>query len=49
MCEIIHTFQDKSGTKYRKYSQAIEFIREHGYDAFLETADEWTGPYGKLP
>ena len=49
ICEVIHTFQDKNGIKHRKYKQAIEFIREHGYDAFLKIADEWTGPYGKLP
>jgi hypothetical protein len=42
-------FQDKSGTKYKKYKQTIEFIRENGYDAFLTIADGWTGPYGKLP
>jgi hypothetical protein len=49
MCEIIHTFNDKNGTKYRKYKQAIDFIGENGYDAFLTIADGWTGPYGKLP
>jgi len=49
MCEIIHTFNDKNGTKYRKYKQAIAFIGENGYDAFLKIANGWTGPYGKLP
>ncbi|MFC1950858.1 DUF3795 domain-containing protein [Chloroflexota bacterium] len=48
-CDIIHTFHDKSGTKYRKYKQAIDFIREHGYYEFLNSADGWTSPYGKLP
>jgi len=49
MCEIMHTFQDRSGTKYSKYRQIIEFIRENGYDAFLKIADVWTGPYGRFP
>jgi hypothetical protein len=48
-CEIIYTYFDKSGTKYKKYRQAIEFIGANGYDAYLKNADEWTGPYGKLP
>ena len=48
-CETIHVYQDKSGTKYRKYKQAIDFIRGHGYDAFLEITDGWTGPYGRFP
>jgi len=47
-CKIIHSFHDKSGTKYKKYKQSIEFIRENGYDRFLELAENWKGPYGKL-
>ena len=47
-CQIIHSFHDKSGTKYKKYKQSIEFIRENGYDRFLELAENWKGPYGKL-
>jgi hypothetical protein len=26
----------------------MDFIREHGYDRFLQLADKWKGPYGKL-
>ena len=47
-CELIMSFQDKPGYKYRKYKQAIDFIREHGYDEFLERARTWKGPYGRL-
>ena len=47
-CQIIYSFQDKSGTKYRKYKRSIEFIQENGYERFLEIADNWKGPYGKL-
>ena len=47
-CQIILSFHDKSGAKYRKYKQAIGFIREHGYDKFLKQADNWKGPYGRL-
>ncbi len=47
-CEKIKTFQDKSGYKYKKYKQTIDYIREYGYDKFLKIADNWPGPYGKL-
>lgn len=47
-CSIILSFHDQSDTKYRKYKEAIGFIREFGYDAFLQQADSWKGPYGKL-
>jgi hypothetical protein len=39
-------FYRKSGYKYKKYRQAVEYIRENGYECFLEIADRWTGPYG---
>ena len=47
-CETIQGFHIKSGYKYKKYKQSIEFIRENGYGAFLRQADNWKGPYGKL-
>ncbi|MDD5127989.1 MAG: DUF3795 domain-containing protein [Dehalococcoidales bacterium] len=47
-CAIIQGFYRKNGYKYQKYRQAIEFIREKGYEAFLSIADGWKGPYGKL-
>lgn len=48
-CEIIHEFYGKNGFKYRKYREAVEFIRSNDYDTFLTAADDWRGPYGKLP
>jgi len=47
-CETIHKFFSKNGFKYKKYRQAIEFLRREGYPRFLELASEWSGPYGKL-
>ena len=47
-CKVIHGFHDKSGHKYKKYAQSMEFIRNHGYDSFLRQADRWGGPYGRL-
>jgi len=47
-CKIIHGLYGKNGYKYRKYQQAIEFIRENGYAKFINIADAWKGPYGKL-
>jgi hypothetical protein len=41
-------FFNKKGYKYRKYREAIEFIRAHGYPAFLTQADAWSGAYGHL-
>lgn len=46
-CEILHEFSGKKGYKYKKYRQALEFIRENGYAKFIEIADTWRGPYGK--
>ena len=48
-CDVIRGFQDKSGTKYKKYRQALDFIRAHGYPEFIRVAEDWHGPYGKLP
>ena len=47
-CNIIQDFYAKNGYKYKKYRQAIEFIKENGYSAFIELADKWNGAYGKL-
>lgn len=46
-CNIINDFYSKSGYKYAKYKQAIEFIRQHGYVEFIKIADTWTNAYGK--
>ena len=48
VCRMIQDFYDKSGYKYTKYRQSIEFIRDRGYQSFIERADNWKGPYGKL-
>jgi len=47
-CKIIHELYGKSGYKYGKYRQSIEFIRNNGYSKFLDIANNWKGPYGKL-
>jgi hypothetical protein len=47
-CEIIQGFYAKKGYKYGRYRQALEFIRQNGYPAFLKVADEWKGPYCRL-
>ena len=46
-CEILNEFYGKKGYKYKKYRQALEFIRENGYAKFIEIADTWRGPYGR--
>jgi hypothetical protein len=47
-CGLINGLYSKTGYKYGKYRQSIEFIRESGYTKFMNVADAWTGPYGKL-
>ena len=46
-CDTLQAFYAKNGYKYGKYREALEFIREHGYDAFVALADGWHGPYGR--
>lgn len=46
-CKIIHGFYNKKGFKYSKYEQAVEFIRQDGYEKFIKIAGKWRGPYGK--
>jgi hypothetical protein len=36
-----------AGYKYKKYKEAIEFIRKNGYNKFIKIADTWTRQYGK--
>ncbi len=47
-CRIIDNFHDKSVYKYKKYKQAIEFIKKNGYPKFTKLAKKWKGAYGKL-
>ena len=46
-CGIVQEFYNKNGYKYKKYKQAIDFIRENGYTEYLKIADQWTMQYGK--
>lgn len=47
-CRIIQVFFAKNGYKYEKYRESLEFIRKHGYPAFLEAARSWKRAYGRL-
>ena len=46
-CDIIQGFFAKNGYKYRKYKQALDYIRENGYEKFISVADGWKMQYGK--
>lgn len=46
-CSTINDFYNKNGYKYGKYKQATDYIRKHGYEAFLEIADKWKNAHGK--
>lgn len=45
-CETLAAFYAHESYKYKKYKQATEFIRAHGYDAFFRIADGWKNAYG---
>ena len=47
-CDIIQGFYKKGGYKYEKYRQATDYIKNNGYAKFIEVADGWKGPYGRL-
>ncbi|KYC45031.1 MAG: hypothetical protein APG12_01480 [Candidatus Methanofastidiosum methylothiophilum] len=46
-CEIIQSFFNKNGYKYKKYKKAIEFIQINGYSNFIKIADNWKNAYGR--
>jgi hypothetical protein len=46
-CRILGSWYAKSGSKYKKYKEAIYFIREHGYLDFIYIADKWKNAFGK--
>jgi len=48
-CQVLGGFHGKAGYKYGKYRQALDYIRENGYEAFLVIAESWTGACGKHP
>jgi hypothetical protein len=48
-CGILGSFHGKTGYKYGKYGQALDYVRDNRYEAFLEVADHWTNAYGKYP
>jgi hypothetical protein len=47
-CEVLEAFWSKNGWKYRQYKKQLEFIKQNGYQRFLDEAGEWRGPHGKL-
>jgi hypothetical protein len=47
-CPVIQPFHHHKGYKYGKYRQAVAFIRENGYEAFLRVADGWKNACGPL-
>jgi hypothetical protein len=43
----LQAFYGHEGYKYGKYRQALDYIRAHGYDCFLEIADNWSSAFGR--
>lgn len=48
MCRIIQEFYKKNGYKYGKYKEAVEYIRNNGYEQFIIIASKWGNAYGKF-
>jgi hypothetical protein len=46
-CAIIGSWYSKKGHKYKKYKQAIEFIKQNGYSSLVKLANKWKNAYGK--
>lgn len=46
-CAVLREFHGKKGYKYRKYAEALDFIRANGYEEFLAIADGWSRQYGR--
>lgn len=46
-CRTASEFYGKNGHKYKKYQQAVEFIRKNGYERFADVAKGWKNAYGK--
>jgi len=47
-CEVLETFWSKTGYKYKKYKNQLEFIRQNGYEKYLNCAEAWKRAHGKL-
>lgn len=47
LCNIIQEFLSKNGYKYKKYKEALDFIKANGYKKFISIADKWKMQYGK--
>jgi hypothetical protein len=46
-CPTANEFYAKNGQKYKKYRQAVEFIRNYGYERFADVAAGWNNAYGR--
>lgn len=47
-CKTLEAFWNKNGWKYKQYKKQLEFIRQNGYEKYLNSADKWKRAYGKL-
>lgn len=47
-CQILNSWYDNKGAKYKKYREAIYFIKDHGYSEFASVAENWKNAYGKF-
>jgi len=48
-CAVIQHWYLKTGPKYQRYKEALEYIQIKGYNDFLKIAEDWKDASGKLP
>lgn len=46
-CTLINSWYSKKGYKYKKYKEAIDYIKKEGYDKFIKLTEKWKNAYGK--
>jgi hypothetical protein len=47
-CRILQNWYQKAGGKYQRYKKSADFIRNQGYDRFVEIAHQWKDSCGTL-
>jgi hypothetical protein len=48
LCEKIIVKFGKEKYNHKKCMQCLDYISEHGFSVFIENAEKWKGPYGRL-
>jgi hypothetical protein len=47
-CGIMKKWYKKNDGKYGKYKELLEYIKNNGYDKFIEIANNWKNEFGEI-